>query len=131
MLVPYAAGQSDLGGADCWGLVELWYRHRFDLELGDRCDISPGPDGLSEGYSNAAGNGWFPVDEPRLDDLVVMRHVVRTKGRPQVIEHGHCGIVAHGGLLHTDRATGPLLESLDAPHIARRITAVLRHEVAA
>lgn len=92
--VPHIEGRGDWDGADCWGLVEIWYRERFGVVLTDRADIPPGAAGVSEGFDRASD--WFQVETPGNDDLVVMRY-----GR---LRAGHVGVFWDGAVIHTAKA---------------------------
>lgn len=114
--VPYLPGGGDWSGCDCWGLVELWYRERFGIELSDRGNIAPGPEGLQQGFANSTD--WLKLYEPQNDDLVVMR-----RGR---LSAGHMGVFWNGSVLHTDKPHGCVLQPVRGRQIAPRITCFLR-----
>lgn len=115
--VPHRKGQGTWNGADCWGIVELWYRERFGIELDDRRDIPPGPEGLQIGFDGKVH--WSPVREPRDDDLVVMR-----TGR---IDAGHVGVFFGGSVIHSEERSGCVCVPLKSKLVASRVTGFLRH----
>lgn len=123
-LVPYVAGRGDWGGADCWGVVELWYWNRFSERLCDRGSIAPGPAGLRDGYRAAMGSRWAEVHQVQQDDVVIMRQRLRNG---VILEHGHCGIaVGDGRLLHASERAGVRLVNLNDADIRIRISSIGR-----
>ena len=120
LVTPIVSGGKDWSGVDCWGVVELWFLHVHGIEIADRMDIAPGPDGIATGYG--ARSVWREADEPREHDLIVMRSVVAPR---RVVRHGHCGVMTHRGVLHAIANT-PRIDPF--PALARRVTCILRHE---
>lgn len=121
LATPYRERGSGWAGIDCWGLVELWFANRFGITLTDRTGLDF-EDGIEAGFA-MRGSCWVPVEEPKPDDLVILR----TTRRNVVVEHGHCGIYTVHGLLHADR---PLirLEDYETRRIAGRVTGLFRHK---
>lgn len=122
LMVPYVEGGENWAGADCWGVALIWYRERHGIELADRGDIAPGPDGIEAGMAGAQARGWLPVTEARDDDLIVMASTVKRRR----VEHGHCGVFHGGMVLHSERGSGCRREPFEA--LARRVTAILRRK---
>jgi len=121
MRVPWAQGRRDWAGADCWGLVELWYAERFGLALCDRDAMEQSPLGVMAAVQITSE--WVKVDRPRDDDVIVMR----AQFGGQVIEHGHVGVFWRGSVLHTAQAHGAVCQPWTARHVKCRVTAILRH----
>ena len=71
LTVPYARDRGDWAGADCWGIVELWYRHVLGIKLSERRDHPSSHEGLQAGFD--LKKDWQPIDEPADHALVVMR----------------------------------------------------------
>ena len=113
LTVPYARGRGDWSGMDCWGVVELWYRHVLGVELSDRTNIAPGHDGVQKGFDAALG--WRLVAAP-VDHCAV---VMRAHG----FEAGHIGIYYNGSVLHTDEAHGCVYQPITDRVIRTKITA--------
>lgn len=120
-LVPHVPNGSDWRGADCWGIVCIWYRERFGIGLGERGDIAYGIDGLQQGFD--ARTDWTPVAVPGSDDVVVMR---AAKGR-QVIAAGHVGVHWNGLVIHSSEDTGCVAMPLASRQIRHRVTGFFRH----
>lgn len=116
-MVPYRAGHGTWAGMDCWGLVETWYREWIGVELADRADIAPGPDGINAGFNKITNWEHIPASENHC--LAIMR-----SGR---LESGHVGIVFDGGVIHTEERSGCVYLPLSSRLIAPRITCFLRY----
>jgi hypothetical protein len=120
-LVPHVRGRSDWGGADCWGIVCIWYRERFGIELQDRGANGLGVEGLQSGFDRRSD--WIAVASPENDDVVVMR---AAKGRI-VLDAGHIGVFWSGVVVHSSEDVGCIAEPLTARTIRHRITGYYRH----
>lgn len=113
---PYAAGGGALHGADCWGIVELWYRHVLGIALDDRAAHPPGHDGLQAGFDAAAH--WRAVDAPENHCLVILR-----AGH---LRAGHVGVFFGGRVLHSSEHQGCVYQALSDRWIRSRVTRFLR-----
>lgn len=118
LLCPYARGRGDLNGADCWGIVELWYLHVLGIALDDRAAHPPGHEGVQAGFE--AVTHWHPIDEPENNCLVVMR-----AGH---LKAGHVGIYLDGYLLHSDEKTGCVYQPISDRFIRSKISGYLKHQ---
>lgn len=114
---PYEPGGSSLSGADCWGVVELWYHHVLGVALPDRSAHPAGHDGMQAGFE--AAQDWEQIDKPEDHCLVIMR-----AGR---LNAGHVGIFYGGFVLHTDKSHGCVYEAISKPMIRAKTTCYLRH----
>lgn len=94
--VPYVEGGGSFVGADCWGIVELYYRHVLGIDLSDRAEHEPGAASVQEWYD--ATNDWQAVPAPLQHCLVVLRTGHLTAG--------HVGIYFDGRVLHSSRRYG-------------------------
>lgn len=121
LATPYLPGGFDWTGADCWGVVEIWYRERFGIVLTDRGRIEPTPLGVMAGYE--LSSAWMAGAFPRDDDLILMR--ARWNG--ETIQHGHIGVYWGGTVLHSQPDHGCACQPYRARHIESRVTAILRH----
>lgn len=117
LAVPYAAGRGDWAGADCWGVVELWYRHVLGIEVADRASLPAGNEGLQAGFD--AARVWQPIGEPKDHCLVILRfrHLVA----------GHVGIFWKGSILHSSAGHGCVFQPITDRLIKPRITSFLEH----
>lgn len=116
--IPYEEGKGDWSSADCWGVVELYYRHVLDIELSDRGVIKPGHAGMQQGFE--AATYWVEVTEPKQHCLVIMR--------AHGYQAGHVGIYIDGHVLHSDERTGCTYEPIKDRFIRSTITCFLAHE---
>lgn len=120
--IPYVALGRDYDGADCWGLIYLYYRDvlgrpvpSYVAEMQERefrpRGIGPLVDAEREAH-------WFEATEPQQGNVVLMRN-----GR----HHNHVGIRLSGGrLLHSDGPGPSCIERLDALHLRNRIVGFYR-----
>ncbi|MEH6727448.1 MAG: NlpC/P60 family protein [Hyphomicrobiales bacterium] len=118
LLCPYARGRGDLNGADCWGIVELWYLHVLGIALDDRAAHPPGHQGVQAGYEVVTH--WQPIEPPENHCLVVMR--------AGLLNAGHVGIYLDGCLLHSDEKTGCVYQPISDRFIRSKISGYLKHQ---
>lgn len=118
--VPHVPGEGTWLGADCWGVVELYYRHVLGIELGDRGQIEPGCAGVQE-WSEARASGsidcWRELPGPVDHCLVVMRMGEMVAG--------HVGVFFRDRVLHSARRRGCVYQPLRDRRIACRVTSYL------
>lgn len=113
--VPYVRGGKSWRGADCFGIVELWYAGVLGIEVRDRADIAPGHEGVQQGFDAVCD--WRLVDSPHDHCLVIMR-----AGRHPA---GHIGVYFDGSVLHSDVAHGCVYQPISNRLIQSRITGYL------
>lgn len=114
---PYVPGGSDMGGADCWGIVELWYSHVLGIDLDDRAAHPPGHEGVQAGFEAAAH--WEAIEAPENNCLVVMR-----AGH---LNAGHAGVYLDGRLLHSDESAGCVFQPVSDRFIRSKISGYLEY----
>jgi cell wall-associated NlpC family hydrolase len=106
--IPYRSHGRGRDGCDCWGLVMLFYREQYGIEL----------QGFSEAYADAGDQArvssllqigrrfWEPVAEPFTGDLYLIRI-----GR----WFSHVGIVlSDGEFLHALKGRNSAVERADS-----------------
>jgi len=120
-LVPHVPGGSAWDGADCWGVVCIWYRERFGIDLRERTRIDPGVSGMQRGFEGRMD--WRPVALPGDNDAIVMRAVL---GR-EVLDAGHIGIHWRGLVIHSSEGVGCVAVPLASRQIRHRVTGYYRH----
>lgn len=119
LTVPYLPGGGDMAGADCWGVVELWYRHVIGIALADRADHPVGHAGLNAGFDAACD--WSRITAPEDHCLVVMR--------AGGLDAGHVGVFYGGSVLHATEQSGCVVyEPISARSLRGAITCLLRHK---
>ena len=74
-------------GVDCWGLVRLYYRDELGIMLPSYADYNGVEDVENITYLiNHYRDDWYPVDEPRRGDVVLIKIA---------------GVATHVGVYHT------------------------------
>lgn len=126
--IPFRSRGRSYDGADCWGLVWLYYRDVLGIDLVDWSEV---PATALRSISRLIAEHkreWRVVAEPRDGDVVVMR-ALSDRGP---IEDTHVGLVVNRRyVLHTEQQSGARLERLSAPHVAARVIDFRRHPRAA
>lgn len=102
--IQYELGKGSWTGADCWGLIELYYREEKGVTLINRDSYKPGATALMKGFEGYIKDGcqWEYTDTPLTDDIVFF-NVGRRKP-------GHVGLIINDLVLHTEQGTGVLLQ---------------------
>ncbi|WP_310299673.1 NlpC/P60 family protein [Rhizobium sp. BE258] len=120
--IPYVAHGRDYDGADCWGLVYLYYRDllgtpipSYSVEMHERefhrRDIGPLIDAEKE-------KRWLQADAPSPGDCVLLR-----AGR----YNSHVGIfLGAGKILHSEGPEPSVVARLDDMRLRSRITGYFR-----
>lgn len=119
-MVPYVEGQGTFAGADCWGIVEIWYREWLGVGLPNRGAIAPGPAGLAAGFDTVTN--FEPIATPVNHCLAVMRSAGFVAG--------HIGVVWNHGVIHSEKRSGCVWQRLDNRALASRITCFLGYRAA-
>lgn len=123
--IPYAEHGRDYTGADCWGMVFLYYRDvlntpvpSYEVEMSSR---EFRPKAISPLVMAERDANWTQTQTPKQGDVVVMRNGMH---------EGHVGIYLDGGLLlHSDGEVNSgysCIERLDGPAIRNRIVGYFR-----
>ena len=115
--VPYLRGGRTMAGADCFGIIELWYRMVLDIELTDRGSIPPGHAGIDAGV--AAMKDWRFINSAADHCLVLMRE--------KAFHYGHIGVFWQGSVLHSDEHAGCVFEPIGRRFLKSKITGFLQH----
>lgn len=119
----YVGIEYDTDGLDCWHLVQKVLSERFGIEIptlhyGNALLAGSLYPHFERDYERFSSE-WVKVVKPQLGDLILF------------LSHGaatHAGLMIHGGMfLHTQQATGSVVERLDEYWTAR-IDAIYRHK---
>lgn len=115
--IPYIPHGRDYAGADCWGLVWLFYRDVLKIDIPSYSDEMLTREfsrsGIAPLMQVEAIADWVEQDSPDLGHVVLMR-----RGR----ECAHVGIYAGDGLvLHTEGPGPSVIERISSPALSRRI----------
>jgi murein DD-endopeptidase len=119
--IPYLQNGRSYEGADCWGIVFLYYRDilgrsvpSYVAEMDDR-EFRRGTGAVVE---EERARGWVAISEPAAGDVVLMRNGAH---------HNHVGIYLDGRrTLHTDGPGLSAIERLDALHLRSRVSGFYR-----
>lgn len=118
--VPWKMAGRTFDGADCWGLVWLFYKHELGIELrhyNDAYGDDYGADTSGRKISNEFDN-WRRIDQPSAGDVAVLRRAGH---------NCHVGIVApRRHLLHVESAAAPSVLSPIDGAMKRRIVGTYR-----
>lgn len=118
LAIPFADRGRSFEGADCWGLVWLWYR-ALGVTLTAFDEIDPSERRRIREVIAEQERSWLVVEEPKPNDVAVMRGAA---GRGE----GHLGIVMPRRMvLHTSETLGPHLDRIS--DLKHRILYFRRH----
>lgn len=119
--IPFADHGRDRRGCDCWGLVRLFYRDEFGIELSD---LGPAyrdttdADGMRRVHSDQLPQ-WRQVDDPQPGDVALLA----VMGAPV-----HVGIlIDRERMLHAQRGTDAAVERITGPVWKNRLQGIFRH----
>lgn len=107
-------------GIDCWGLVRLFYKDEFGVELPSYSDEYESPthrQSVSEAIKANLGN-WTAVSSPNFGDVLVFRIL----GLPL-----HTGIyIGNGNFIHSYKNTNSCIERLKSVNWENRVLGIYR-----
>ena len=90
---PWVEGGSTFSGADCWGVVVLYYRNVHGIELeNDHHEAHIGRIDVGIAEQLATGD-WVETFSPDEDGVVFMAYAGDS---PR-----HCGVISNGRVLHS------------------------------
>lgn len=121
--LPFVDGGRGPDSVDCWGLVCLVYRECLGIDLPPYGDVSAHNLRVVSRSFDAGKDGpeWVQVETPQQHDVALMR--LPSSGRA-----GHVGVYDGAGrILHAEKASGTMLESVKSTMIASRIIGYWRH----
>ena len=118
--IPYRDRARDDNCVDCWGLLCLFYRREFGIELPQYTTETP--EGAKYVAEVVAGGRieptWQRVVEPAYGDVLLFR----VQGLPI-----HCGVaLGRGEFLHSFPNRDSCIERLDSLSWAKRLDGVYR-----
>ena len=119
--IPFADHGRDASGCDCWGLVRLFYREQFGIELSDMGPAyrdTTDADGMRRVHEDQLAC-WRPVNDPAPGDAVLLAVL----GAPV-----HVGVALdRRRMLHAQRGVDVVIERLDRPLWQNRFKGFYRH----
>lgn len=119
--IPFVEKGRDESGLDCWGLVKLFYKYEFDIDLLDytECYKDTKDTKIAETI-DIEKNEWYKVSTPRNGDVILCRIV----GRPM-----HVGIYKeHDKMLHIETGSDVCIETIGNSKWNKRILGIYRHK---
>jgi len=120
--IPYRNKGRDLLGADCWGLLRLFYLNEIGILLPTYDDLYV--DAFDKISTSAAiqdfANDWVKVDIPQYGDGIKLRLM----GHPC-----HVGVyLGNAEFLHTQTGHNSCIDRLDSVKWRHRIEGYYRHK---
>lgn len=110
--IPYVEYGRDRNGVDCYGLLVLFYKEQYNIDLPT---YETEQDIVKEGEEN-----WCEVDKPRTGDAVLLR---------QFRVPTHVGVMCDDWhFLHCEDGIGVVRQRIDDPKWCRRIVKYYRHK---
>ncbi len=133
-LIPHLFGGEDFDGADCWGIVILWYKELgIQLKTGleedfracnelDRPQTKKRRDAVKQfivdgDFYNQPD--WYEVSTPQNHDVILMSDGKR--------KYAHIGVYWNGYIIHSNHDAGCVYQSARHPIIFPLITGIFRH----
>jgi cell wall-associated NlpC family hydrolase len=120
--IPYVQHGRSYDGADCWGIVFLYYRDILGRSIPSYVAEMEArefrPRGIGPLISEERDRAWSEVSAPIAGDVVLMR---------TGIHHNHVGIYLAGRTtLHSEGPGLSAIERLDALHLRNRVSGFYR-----
>lgn len=112
--LPYASNGRDENGIDCWGLVRLFYKQEYDIELPSYLDEYAGAyDARILNMMASYKNNWARLESPEVGSVVLFNIL----GEPF-----HVGIyIGDGKFLHAREGRDSVIETIANVKWAKRI----------
>lgn len=108
--IPFRDGDVSFSGANCYGLVQLFYREHVGIDIPELRVHSDHSNRVWATYLREISEHWDRVDEHGLFDVVAMAQNVE---HPKIVQH--VGIYIGGGkVLHTLSNIGSHIVSLES-----------------
>lgn len=121
--VPYKSKGRDLLGADCWGLLRLFYIQEFGIVLPsyDEHYTDAFDKESVTGAIHSLKNDWIEVSEPKYGDAIKLR----LAGHPC-----HVGVyLGNNEFLHTQNGHDSCIDRLDGIKWKNRVDGFYRHKL--
>lgn len=113
--LPYKDLGRDESGIDCWGLVRLFYKNEFNIEIPSYAEDYKGPQDplLIEAVEKNKPDHWVRITEPEVGSVILFN----IAGEPT-----HVGIyIGDGKFLHSREGLDSVIDSLNSQKWARRV----------
>ena len=108
--IPWAKDGHSNKSCSCWGLVRLFYRNEYDIELPDITSV------------DSMAGAWFSVPVPMAGDILLFR----TESGP------HVGVALNKTeMLHVDECTTSRIENFKGLKWKNRLRKIYRYRLLA
>lgn len=107
--IPFNDNEPSLSGANCYGLVQLFYRDHLGIVIPSLIHVhSEHSNRVWATYLKEISEHWESVEEPEMFDVVAMAHDM---SHPRIVQH--VGIyIGEGRVLHTLNKIGSHISKL-------------------
>ena len=122
--LPYTSNGRDESGIDCWGLVRLFYKQEYDIDLPSYTEEYAGAyDTRILEMMDQYKNNWSQVQTPEIGSVIVFNIL----GEPF-----HVGIyVGEDKFIHARDGMDSVLESVNSPKWTKRIEGYYKYSTQA
>ena len=122
--LPYTSNGRDESGIDCWGLVRLFYKQEYGIELPSYTEEYSGAyDTRILEMMDQYKNNWSQVQTPEIGSVIVFNIL----GEPF-----HVGIYIGGDkFIHARDGMDSVVESVNSPKWSKRIEGYYKHSTQA
>ena len=122
--LPYASNGRDESGIDCWGLVRLFYKQEYNIELPSYTEEYSGAyDTRILDMMDIYKNNWAQVQQPEVGSVIVFNIL----GEPF-----HVGIyVGEDKFIHARDGMDSVVESVNSPRWTKRIEGYYKYSTQA
>lgn len=108
--VPFADKEPSFDGANCYGLVRLFYREHLGIDIPDLRVHSDHSNRVWATYLKEISERWDRVEEPQFGDVVAMAQDI---SHPRIVQH--VGVyIGDGKVLHTLNKINSHIVSLES-----------------
>ena len=119
--IPFVNKGRNRSGCDCWGLVRLIYKEKFNTDLPDYLDYETALDSVAiePEITKVKNQEWIKIDRPKFGDVVLLN----VTGLPV-----HVGIVLlDKTMIHCITGAGTVIEKYNSLKWKDRIDGFYRH----
>ncbi len=100
--IPFVDKGDGFNGADCFGLVRLYYKDVMNIKLFKPDSSAFNSKSVLREFLEETSRNWNKVSEPQINDVVAMAHDPR---HPKIVQH--FGIyIGNGKMIHTLEKVG-------------------------
>jgi len=120
LAIPYRERGRDFNGCDCWGLVRLFLKNEFGIELDSYTEYSVANIEEVKQVAEIEKGNWVRVEAPEPGDVVEIQILKRDY---------HVGVIPHPGyVLHVCNERFSEMNLLTHPLLKRNVKGFWRHK---